>query len=646
MEPQPTTSADVGITTQSVTSIDLDASQLTVPPQTAWNIQEQQREHEGRSRLKALQWVYRQDSSRPAPGTFINSPPLDMRMRHNDEIVGLVDNILHQPSHLDTSDSKPSSALAIPAAALTARRDRGHPASADGSSFQDRLLDSSSAFQVLEPTSSFADRNPKYHDTGHHDEGRPPDTLDSDGWQASSSVLSDPQTRGVKEEHVPNPGRHQVHWAPTNPSETDTGSVTKKQPKRQNSRLTDDEQGTRRRRKRHRTGLKGRSPRTSPAVSGSTNSPRQAESRLPQTGTGRSRQQTQREPHSHPGPGSSSFHEQVEHDSDCRFSEENFIGADETCFFWLHDNRKYSGRNACRGRKIEISHIVTHAVDHHGLIRGKDIRYTNRGYLMSCQTHDPETKATGTCAKCKSLQDWRGGDFDDPAHHGMPGYQPTQSSSSGQAQWSSMQRSLVTNTQTLFDNNFMYTGDLQDPSMPRIQATTPIDDFDGILPLEMLHSQPTPSQATASQVPSTMGEPQPMPSPDMDEPKWLKDPDDDGLDDFFYQIGSNPALQASIGRQNAPVRQQTLRPQDSSPDGLIPFGQQTKIEQDSAYESIRQGNPELDGNLNTMYQPTELDNMEIEEDFSTELGKYFDIERACQSPDACQEAPFTSRGFF
>ncbi|KAI8686129.1 hypothetical protein NCS55_00287400 [Fusarium keratoplasticum] len=887
MDLEPTKNADVGITTQSVASIDLDLdpSQYIPPPPTEWGIEEQQREYERRSRAKASQWVNRQDSSRPAPGAIINSLPLDERMRHNDKIVGLVDNILHQTSHSDASKSKPSSVQTTAAFAIAARHNY------DGNTFQDRLLGSNAAFQAPEPTPSFPDRNSKYHDTGHHDEGRPPDTFGSDGWHTSLSLQTTPQTRGVKEEHSPHPGLHEVQWASTNPSETDTCSITRKQPKRQNSRLTDDERGTRRRQKRPRTGR--RLPRTSPAVPGSS---QQAANRIPHTDHGRSRQQTQREPQSHPDPGpssSSSFqNDRVECSSDCQFSEKNFVGSEETCFFWLHNNAKYStpGRVACQGRKIEISHIVTHAVDHHGLIRGRDPRHGNRAYLMSCQRHDPETKATGTCGKCKSLHDWRDADFDDPGHQGMalclrcwrgftksdmkvhlagplcsymaeqpksmkvyilyttfcskddppsapPNFetpshgrrpakgrnrsaardaqpkqqgrnqrigqqtpqessngsqfrslQPTgksnkpatsrrpaashlevpaqnpprlskpaqrapsqsslslssswgqaatrgfqsrsplpqeiyrqvrqamspednslalsplpirQSSSHGQSfQPANMQQSLsdshnplrqpaqsahqspINEVSQQFDNqslqqllqsiqealpnqrgqsslaqlsyqdptnqqlfgNFIYTGNFQESGVPQIQ-TTPIDDFNMALPAETPFSQPTPSQATASQVPSTMGEPLPMPSPDMDEPSWLPDLDDDDDDPFQY-IGSNPALQESISRQDAPIRQQTVRPRDSPPNGLIPFGQQVKIERDSAYESMGQTKTEPDNDsFNAMYQ-TEPDKMEIEGGFGQDLTQWFDFEGACESPRACQETPFASQHFF
>lgn len=873
MDQEPTKNANIGITTQSVDSIELDP-QYDLPPPTEWSIEELQREFERQSSARASQWVNRQDSFRPASGAIINSLPLDERMRQNDQIVGLVDNILHQNSHSDTSKPKPLSIQTTPAFAIAAHRNH------DKDTIQHSLLGSNAAFQAPEPTPSFSDRNSKYHDTGHHDEGRPPDTFGSVGWHPSLSPQTTPPTRGVKEEHSPRPGLHEVQWASTNPSETDTCSVTRKQPKRQNSRLTDDERSTRRRQKRPKTVR--RLPRNSPAVPGPS---QQAANRIPHTDHGRSRQHTQREPQSYPDPGPSSSNfqnDRVECRSGCQFSEKNFIGREETCFFWLSNNAKYStpGRVACQGRKIEISHIVTHAVDHHGLIRGRDPRHSNRGYLMSCRKHDPETKATGTCGKCKALHEWRDADFDDPGHHGTtlclrcwreftksdlkehlagplctymaeqpkstkvyilyttfcskddppsappnfetpshgrkptkgrnksvarepqpkqqgrnqrtsqqtpqessngnqfrslqptgksdkpprrpgashlevpaqnpprpskpaqrPPSQPSlslnpswrqtatrgfqsqsplspeiyrqvrqgmspednslalsslpmrQSNSHGQSfQSANMQRSLSDmhnplrqpaqsahqspihevspqfdnealqqlmqyieealpnqrgqsslsqlgyqdpNNQQLYDT-FISTGNFHESGVPQIH-TTPIDDFNMALQLETSFFQPTPSQATASQVASTMGEPQPMPSPDMNEPKYLL-PDPDDEDDPFKQMGAQHALQESGSRQNVPTRQQTLRPQNSPLTGF-------KIERDSAYESMGQTNTEPDDSFNAMYQ-TEPDHMEIEEGFGQDVTDLFDFEGACESPRASQGTPFTSQIFF
>ncbi|RSL64827.1 hypothetical protein CEP53_003927 [Fusarium sp. AF-6] len=176
MDPEPTRNANVGITTQSVASIDLDASQYTVPPPSDWRIQEQLSEYERKSRAKASQWVNGQDSSRPDPGVIINSLSLDERMRQNDKIVGLVTNILHQASPSDANKSNPSPIHTTAPFAFAARRNLSQPASVDGNTFQDRLLGFNASFQASEPTPSFADRNSKCHDTGYHDEDDPSNT--------------------------------------------------------------------------------------------------------------------------------------------------------------------------------------------------------------------------------------------------------------------------------------------------------------------------------------------------------------------------------------------------------------------------------------------------------------------------------------
>ncbi|KAG4277566.1 hypothetical protein FPRO04_07343 [Fusarium proliferatum] len=99
----------------------------------------------------------------------------------------------------------------------------------------------------------------------------------------------------------------------------------------------------------------------------------------------------------------------------------DFEGATETCFFWLFDPKRLPSveRRACLGRKHAISLIITHAADHHGLIRGRDPQYTARKYLASCQSHDPFVKAKGNCEKCRSLHEWDDSDFADLTHHGV-----------------------------------------------------------------------------------------------------------------------------------------------------------------------------------------------------------------------------------
>ncbi|KAF4947996.1 hypothetical protein FGADI_9991 [Fusarium gaditjirri] len=100
---------------------------------------------------------------------------------------------------------------------------------------------------------------------------------------------------------------------------------------------------------------------------------------------------------------------------------QDFEGACETCFFWLLSPEQFSSPewHACSGRKDEIGHIVTHAVNHHGLTRGRDPQHSARKYLTSCQSFSPFVKAKGNCAKCSSLSEWTDTDFADPKHRGV-----------------------------------------------------------------------------------------------------------------------------------------------------------------------------------------------------------------------------------
>ncbi|KAM5349496.1 hypothetical protein ACJ41O_006001 [Fusarium nematophilum] len=101
------------------------------------------------------------------------------------------------------------------------------------------------------------------------------------------------------------------------------------------------------------------------------------------------------------------------------FTEEDFTTDCETCFFWLHNPKLYSSRDACTRRKKEISHIATHAIDHHGLIRVTDPNNESRKFLLSCQNHDPTVKGKGNCAKCQSAGQWTETDLADPEHTGI-----------------------------------------------------------------------------------------------------------------------------------------------------------------------------------------------------------------------------------
>ncbi|KAG9499206.1 hypothetical protein J7337_010025 [Fusarium musae] len=98
-----------------------------------------------------------------------------------------------------------------------------------------------------------------------------------------------------------------------------------------------------------------------------------------------------------------------------------FEDACETCIFWLLSPEKFSSTEwqECRSRKEGISHIISHAIAHHGLIRGRDPQYPARKYLASCQSSDPFVNMKGDCVKCGSLSEWNEADFADFTHHGV-----------------------------------------------------------------------------------------------------------------------------------------------------------------------------------------------------------------------------------
>lgn len=100
---------------------------------------------------------------------------------------------------------------------------------------------------------------------------------------------------------------------------------------------------------------------------------------------------------------------------------QDFEDTCESCVFWLFSPEQFSSseRRACHGRKEEISHIITHIADHHGLIRRRDLKNPSRKYLASCKTYDTLMKVKGNCTKCSSLYEWNDEDRTDLTHHGV-----------------------------------------------------------------------------------------------------------------------------------------------------------------------------------------------------------------------------------
>ncbi|KAF4966809.1 hypothetical protein FSARC_5554 [Fusarium sarcochroum] len=409
---------------ESITSlgnnINLDDHQRWITPNPSpWELQELERERLRGSNIEVQQWLQQQPNSQPSRDTFINSQSLHIRKRRTNDIIDHVDDVFG-------AKSKPSSIQTTGSSTTTALHTRSPPPFNTALPVNEPLQRSRPALQSSESLATTSDRKIRYHDNGNHDEGRPPDTLTSQDWSIISATSSGPQTRGVHKGSSVQP-LQKTRWSLTG---TDASSASKKLPKRQNSRSTDDETtGKHPFPKRYRSGQNGH-PFKSPPSSGSANLalPATSFSLDVSVDTTQGIQRRTRDIPSSSSPGGSgSGSSSAQRDEAARsltrrlVSHEHFEDACETCFFWLFDPEQFSSseRHACCGRKDEISHIITHAVDHHGLVRGKDPRNHSRKYLTSCQTYSPFMKAKGNCPECSSLYKWKNGDFMDPAHQGV-----------------------------------------------------------------------------------------------------------------------------------------------------------------------------------------------------------------------------------
>jgi hypothetical protein len=382
-----------------------------------WELDQLEQQQRRGSNLQVQTWLHHQPNSQPSQNTFITSQSLPQRQLDNYKVIDRVDDVLRK--------SRRPSAQAIDAPSTTGPRGRHITTSSNVTSIDERLMQRPRpSAQSFLPFGTTSDRQIRYTDNGNHDEGRPPG-LATPQSSSAFTTLSGPHTRGTYNQPT-GPISQQTAWSAAG---TDTSSGSKKVPKRQNSRSTDDEATSKYQlAKRYRSGHKSQSVhRTLPASSGS--------SRLAQPGPGVSLQTIEDTPASQRrtrniqplSASSGSNSSNIRRDGPVRgrpndlVTPEDFKNACETCFFWLLDPKRFSSpeRHACSGRKDEISHIVTHAADHHGLIRGKDPNNPARKYLTSCHTFDPFNKAKGNCDKCSSLHEWQGQDFADQEHHGM-----------------------------------------------------------------------------------------------------------------------------------------------------------------------------------------------------------------------------------
>ncbi|RBQ66579.1 hypothetical protein FVER14953_11619 [Fusarium verticillioides] len=244
----------------------------------------------------------------------------------------------------------------------------------------------------FDSTPATSDRKTRYHGYRKYNEERPPDSL-------LSRDLSTISAAG-----------------------TDTSPAPDKLPKRQNSHSIDNGKYP----LTHNSGYKGYAPSHRQPTSIFPIPPATSLSQKVWVDAAQETQRPTRDIPSRPtfiDPSSSNTQRGEAESSLKRRSvlPEDLIGASETCIFWLFSPEKFSSpeRHACYGRKEEISHIVTHLSDQHGLIRGRDPQYPARKYLASCQNSSPYVKAKGNCAKCSSLSEWNDEDFADLKHDGV-----------------------------------------------------------------------------------------------------------------------------------------------------------------------------------------------------------------------------------
>ncbi|KAF5676876.1 hypothetical protein FDENT_9390 [Fusarium denticulatum] len=264
------------------------------------------------------------------------------------------------------------------------------------------------------------ERKTGYHYSGKHDEGRPVDSLPSQDWSTISGATSGPQIRSRNTGPTASPVQ-QFRWPRTI---TDASPAPGKLPERQNSHSKDSSKYLlpERMRSGHMSHL---SSLTSPAFVHSAGLAAGLSLEALVDKPQRVRRQT-RDPssslsYSEPSSSSAQCDEVASSLASRSVLPQDFEDACETCIFWLLSPEQFPPTEwqECHSRKEGISHIISHAIAHHRLIRGRDPQYPARKYLASCQSSDPFMKAKGDCVKCSSLSEWNEIDFADFAHHGI-----------------------------------------------------------------------------------------------------------------------------------------------------------------------------------------------------------------------------------
>jgi hypothetical protein len=442
------------------------------------------------------------------------------------------------------------------------------------------------------------------------------DRLPSQDWSTNSASSVGPQTRSVHTASTA-PSGQQFRWSPQ--TDTDASSVSDTLPKLQTSRSV----------RKHLLSKRPIYEHVSRALSHTSLAVYAAQPPLSLV-PGYEIQETQNRKRDiwsfFPNSGTGSSSAQPEKAAGKLASRlvlpEDFKDACETCFFWMYSPDHFSSveRHACSGRKEEISHIITHAINQHGLVRGRDPKNPSRKYLASCQTHDPLVKAKGDCTKCSSLHEWNDGDFADPKHDGAVvclrcwckfGKQEMKEHIDGPLCDYNSEQPKAKRLWVLYT---AFCSETQLPSRPprnmpprklrksshppspreiaqqpfgRRPRATPLDDLDATTPLLGEHNF-LPLLSIHSHVPSTAEGP--LRSPNLDEPEWLLPEDAHDMDiesSWLDAIGSHPLLEPSFEAGESLPRQTTNRHQHLAPESELPADQQASAEKDSGYYTAK-----------------------------------------------------------
>ncbi|KAF5643226.1 hypothetical protein F52700_2942 [Fusarium sp. NRRL 52700] len=365
------------------------------------------------SNIGLEEWLGQQYVSQPSQNSFITTQSLIGLKSYVNDLRDGIDDVL-------SARSKPPAVQRTGSSTPTASHKLVLPKAKTRPSIDEQLQISRGALPSLVTPLSIPGPKTKYHDNRKHDEGRPADSLPSQDWKTISATSPGPQARSKYTEPTPS-SRQQFSWSRIG---TNASSASDKLPKRQSSPSTDS--GKHLLSKRYKSGHDSHTLRHTLHTSVNAAQPATSISLEASVDPGQGIQPRTRDVPSslsHGDPGSSSAQQDEAEGSLSHRSllPQDFEDACETCFFWLFDPKSFSSveRLACSGRKDELSHIVTHASDHHGLIRGRDPEFSARKYLASCKSHSPFVKAKGNCAKCLLLSEWNDNDFSDSTHYGI-----------------------------------------------------------------------------------------------------------------------------------------------------------------------------------------------------------------------------------